>query len=34
MRFGMGAVLLSLVLACLAGCGTEEPLSEADKSLF
>ena len=34
MRFGMAAALAALLLACLAGCGTEEPLSEADKSLF
>ena len=34
MRFGMAAALAALLFACLAGCGTEEPLSEADKSLF
>jgi len=34
MRFGMGAALAALLLACLAGCGTEEPLSDVDKSLF
>jgi hypothetical protein len=30
----MGAALAALLLACLAGCGIEEPLSEADKRLF
>jgi hypothetical protein len=34
MRFGIRAALAALLLVCLAGCGTEEPLSEADKSLF
>jgi hypothetical protein len=33
-RFGIGAVLVALLLLGVAGCGTEEPLSEADKSLF
>ena len=34
MRFGMGAAVAALLLACLAGCSIEEPLSDADKSLF
>lgn len=33
-RFGMRTVFAALFIVCLAGCGTEEPLSEADKSLF
>jgi len=33
-RFGIRTAFAALLLACLAGCGTEEPLSEADKSLF
>ena len=33
-RFGMRTAFAALLLACLAGCGIEEPLSEADKSLF
>ena len=34
MRFGKCTALAALLLVCLAGCGTEEPLSEVDKSLF
>src|SRR6185312_15228342 len=30
----MRTAFAALLLACLAGCGIEEPLSEADKSLF
>ena len=33
-RFGIRTAFAALLLAWLAGCGTEEPLSEADKSLF
>jgi hypothetical protein len=33
-RFGIRTAFAALLLACLAGCGIEEPLSEADKSLF
>jgi hypothetical protein len=34
MRFNIGAVLVALFLSGAAGCGSEEPLSEVDKSLF
>ncbi|MFL6566928.1 MAG: hypothetical protein ACJ8G5_18475 [Burkholderiales bacterium] len=34
MRFGTCATLAGLLLFGLLGCSTEEPLSEADKSLF
>jgi hypothetical protein len=34
MRFGIGVVLIALLLSGAAGCGSEEPLSEADKRLF
>ena len=33
-RFGTGAVVVALFLLGTAGCVSEEPLSEADKSLF
>jgi hypothetical protein len=33
-RFGVGAVFVALFLLGAAGCGSEEPLSEADKNLF
>jgi len=34
MRFSVRVVFVALVLSCAAGCGSEEPLSEADKKLF
>ena len=33
-RFGIGAAVLALFLLATPGCVSEEPLSEADKSLF
>jgi hypothetical protein len=33
-RSSIGAIFVALFLFGAAGCGTEEPLSEADKSLF
>jgi hypothetical protein len=34
MRFSVGAVFVALLLSGVPGCGSEEPLSEADKSIF
>jgi len=34
MRFGIGAAVVAFTVSGLSGCGSEEPLSEADKSLF
>jgi hypothetical protein len=33
-RFGIGAALIALIVCGMAGCFSEEPLSEGDKSLF
>lgn len=34
MRFRMSAVFIVLLLCGLAGCGSQEPVSDADKSVF